>query len=246
MAGGVGPFPSKIRPWCRPLLARLHNNHPDTVHSVPHRVVHHVHVVSQRRFVRGTGAGSNHRLTKGGFSHSAQAVPTTTLFRREENCFAGGGDGTEAHLPNPPPPPPWSPCREGGLGSGCPTCRAGGGGGGPTPTYMAQNDPHVALIILTYVGENVFVRKNIPGQNLCSGAFGGDIRPCTKQRARHGSPFLEPPPPPLSFAGRPCHPPPAKQFSGRLILGTPLKATHLRKTAGFSHGARTAHGAPPN
>ena len=24
-----------------------------------------------------------------------------------------------------------------------------GGGGGPTPTYMAQNDPHVALIILT-------------------------------------------------------------------------------------------------
>ena len=40
-----------------------------------------------------------------------------------------GGDGTEAHLPNPPPPPPWSPCREGGLGWGCPTCRAGGGGG---------------------------------------------------------------------------------------------------------------------
>ena len=69
--------------------------------------------------------------------------------RREENCFAGGGgDGTEAHLPNPPPPPPWSPCREGGLGWGCPTCRAGGGGG-PTPTYMAQNNPHVALIILT-------------------------------------------------------------------------------------------------
>ena len=48
----------------------------------------------------------------------------------------------------PPPPPPWSPCREGGLGWGCSTCRAGGGGG-PTPTYMAQNDPHVALIILT-------------------------------------------------------------------------------------------------
>ena len=60
-----------------------------------------------------------------------------------------GGDGTEAHLPNPPLPPPWSPCREGGLGWGCPACRAGGGGGGPTPTYMAQNDPHVTLIILT-------------------------------------------------------------------------------------------------
>ena len=33
-----------------------------------------------------------------------------------------------------------------------------------------------------------------PGHKLCSGAFGGNIRPYTKQRARHGSPFLEPPP----------------------------------------------------
>ena len=66
-----------------------------------------------------------------------------------------GGDGTEAYLPNPPPPPPWSPCREGGLGWHCPTCRAGGGG--PTPTYMTQNDPHVALIILTtHMWGNIF------------------------------------------------------------------------------------------
>ena len=50
------------------------------------------------------------------------------------------------------------------------------------------------------------MKKKFPGQNLCSGAFGGNIRPYTKQKARHGSPFLEPPPP--SFAGRPCHPPP--------------------------------------
>ena len=60
------------------------------------------------------------------------------------------------------------------------------------------------------------MKRNFPGQNLCSGAFGGNIRPYTKQRARHRSPFLERPPP--SFAGRPCHPPPpppAKQFSGR-------------------------------
>ena len=32
-----------------------------------------------------------------------------------------------------------------------------GGGGGSTPTYMAQNDPHVALIILTtHMWGNVF------------------------------------------------------------------------------------------
>ena len=48
--------------------------------------------------------------------------------------------------------------------------------------------------------------------DLCSGAVGGNIRPCTKQRARHGSPFLEPPPP--SFARRPCHPPPRKAIFG--------------------------------
>ena len=100
----------------------------------------------------------------------------------EENCFAGGG-WHGSPFAQPPPPPPWSPCREGGLGWRCPTCRDGGGGpkaaprrnmrreervtiqgpvkeqqldgmshrggGGPTPTYMAQNDPRVALIILT-------------------------------------------------------------------------------------------------
>ena len=58
------------------------------------------------------------------------------------------------------------------------------------------------------------MKKNFPRQNLCSGAFGGNNRPYTKQRARHGSPFLEPPPPPPS-PGAHAIPPPAKQFSGR-------------------------------
>ena len=44
---------------------------------------------------------------------------------------------------------------------GCPTCRAGGGAGVPTPTYRAQNDPHVVLIILTthMWGENFWWTK---------------------------------------------------------------------------------------
>ena len=64
------------------------------------------------------------------------------------------------------------------------------------------------------------MKKNFPGQNLCSGAFGGNNRPYTKQRARHGSPFLEPPPP--SFAGRPCHPPPPQSnFRAAMLVGTP-------------------------
>ena len=45
----------------------------------------------------------------------------------------------------PTPAPPWSPCREGGFGPGVPYMPCRGGGGAST----AQNDPHVALIILT-------------------------------------------------------------------------------------------------
>ena len=59
------------------------------------------------------------------------------------------------------------------------------------------------------------MKKNFPGQNLCSGAFGGNIRPYTKQRARHRSPFLERPPPPPLLRPAPMPSPPAKQFSGR-------------------------------
>ena len=60
----------------------------------------------------------------------------------------GGGMAQKPICPNPRSPSlvavpgggfvlalPYLPCR--------------GGGGGPTPTYMAQNHPHVALIILT-------------------------------------------------------------------------------------------------
>ena len=50
------------------------------------------------------------------------------------------------------------------------------------------------------------MEKTFSGQILCSCAFGANIRSYTKQRAQHGTPFLQPPPP--SFGGHPCHPPP--------------------------------------
>ena len=62
---------------------------------------------------------------------------------------------------------------------------------------MAQNDTHVALIILTtqmWGGGGLLVEKTFSGQNLCSCAFGANIHSYTKQRARHGTPFLQPPP----------------------------------------------------
>ena len=73
---------------------------------------------------------------------------------------------------------------------------------------MAQNNTHIALIILTTQmwGGELLVEKTFSGQILCSCAFGANIRSYTKQRARHGTPFLQTPPP--SFGGRPCQPPP--------------------------------------
>ena len=69
-----------------------------------------------------------------------------------------GGDGTEAHLPNPPPPPLLGRRAGRGVWAGAALPAVPGGGGGVlTPTYMAQNDPHIALIILTtHMWGNIF------------------------------------------------------------------------------------------
>ena len=83
------------------------------------------------------------------------------------------------------------------------------GGGGQPNIY----DTHVALIILTTQmwGGKLLVEKNFSGQNLCSCAFGTNIRSYTKQRAQHGTP----PPPPSAGVHVTPPPPPAEQFSGR-------------------------------
>ena len=68
------------------------------------------------------------------------------ILEREENCFAGGG-GMARELICPTPPSPSLVAVPGGAA--LPAVPGGGGGGGATPTYMAQNHPHLALIILT-------------------------------------------------------------------------------------------------
>ena len=131
-------------------------------------------------------------------------------------CGGGGGD-TEAHFPNPPPSLLGRRDGRGEFRAGLPDLPVRAGGE-VNPTSMAQNDTHVALIILTTQmwGGKLLVEKTFSGQILCSCAFGANIRSYTKQRARHGTPFLQPPPPPPSCGGRPCQPPPpppAEQFS---------------------------------
>ena len=128
-----------------------------------------------------------------------------------------GGDGTEAHLPNPPLPLLGRRAGRGvWAGAALPAVP---GEGGPTPTYMTQNDPRVALIILTeHMWGKIVSWKTFSGPKFVFRAFGGNIRLYTKQRARHGSPFLEPsgPPPPPS-PGVHAISPPQSNFRAALV-----------------------------
>ena len=142
-------------------------------------------------------------------------------------ALRGGGGWHGSPFAQPPPPPPWSPCREGGLGWGCPTCRAGGGGVRPQHTWLKMIPDHFDY---TYVGEIFFVKK-IFRAKICVPA--PLVRPYTKQKARHGSPFLEPPPPLLRRAPMPSPPPAAKQFSGR---PDPLLGAVQKRLPGGSPG----------
>ena len=128
---------------------------------------------------------------------------------REENCSRGWA-GHGGPFPSPPPPPFLvRHAGRGVSGRGCPACRAGGGGGS-TPTYLAQNDPHVPLIILTthMLGKDFQWKKTLSGQNLCSGAFGVNIHCCGKKRPGMEAHFSNPPPPRFRRASAPTPPPP--------------------------------------
>ena len=101
---------------------------------------------------------------------------------------------------------------------------------------MAQNETHVALIILTtqmWRGGGLLVEKAFSSQNLCSWAFGANIRSYTKQRARHGSPFLHPPPPPS--AGVHVTPPPPSQSNFQVALPKPHPHQHPHNRAPQNH-----------
>ena len=73
-----------------------------------------------------------HTLESGGGGEGSQADSTQG---GKKIALRGGGWHGSPFL-QPPPPPPWSPCREGGVGWGCPTCRAGGGGVRPQHTCL--------------------------------------------------------------------------------------------------------------
>ena len=91
------------------------------------------------------------------------------LGRAGRKLLCRGGGGTRKPIfPTPPPRLLGRRDGRGGSGRGCPTCRAGGGGGVVNPTSMAQNDTHVALIILTTQiwGGGIIGGKNFFGPNF--------------------------------------------------------------------------------
>ena len=60
-------------------------------------------------------------------------------YGREENCFAGGGEGWhESPFAQPPPSPSFVTVPGGGFGLGLPylPCRGGGGGVRPQHTWL--------------------------------------------------------------------------------------------------------------
>ena len=124
-------------------------------------------------------------------------------------------------------PAPPSPVTGGGVQGG--GARPAVPGGGFNPTSMAQNDTHVALIILTtqmWGGGELLVEKTFSGQILCSCAFGANIRSYTKTKGPTRNPISSTPPPPSAGVHVTPPPPPAEQFSGR--LGTfPPQERHI-------------------
>ena len=81
---------------------------------------------------------------------------------------------------------------------------------------MAQNDTHVALIILTTQmwggGGGLLVEKTFSGQILCSCALGANIRSYTKQGPNTEPHFSNPPPLLRRASMSPPPPPPTEQF----------------------------------
>ena len=141
--------------------------------------------------------------------YSPMTMTATT--RREENCFAGGGwHGS----PFAQPPPLLGRCAGRGARAGAALPAVPGGGGSDSNTHGSKGSPRCAdHFDYTYVGEHFFVKKNFPGQNLCSSAFGGNILPYTKQRARPAQkPISGTPPPPHSPGAHAIPPPPQSNF----------------------------------
>ena len=157
-------------------------------------------------------------LVASGGSDAGRFCFTIVLTRREENCSARGGGDTE-----PPPPPSLAAVTGRGV--------QGGGarpvvlrGEGVNPTSMAQNDTHVALIILTTQmwGGGLLVEKTFSGQNFVFLHLRRQHPFSHKTKGPARNP-ISPTPPPPSTASMSSPPPPRRAiFRSPKHYGTTL------------------------
>ena len=87
------------------------------------------------------------------------------------------------------------------------------------------------------------MEKTFSGQMLCSCAFDANIRSYTKRRARHGTPFLQPPPPPS--AGVHVTPPPQSNFQVALTPNCWLRSD-VPNPKPLPEHYRPSHAGQPN
>ena len=146
-------------------------------------------------------------------------------------------------MPNPPLPLLGRRAGRGVWAGAALPAVPGGGGGRPTPTYMAQNDPHVVLIILTthMWGKFFFREKNFQAK-ICVPAPLVATSVLTQNKGPGTEAHFWNPPPPSSFAGHPCHPPPRKA-----IFGPPkVKSTKLLPLRALQLGCMRDAGIHPS
>ena len=138
------------------------------------------------------------------------------LASQQRACHQGGkkialrGVGVTRKPIFPTPAPPSLAAVTGGGVQGGGARPAVPGGGGQPNIYGSKWYPRRAdHVDYSNVGGGggLLVEKTFSGQNLCSCVFGANIRSYTKQRARHGTPFLQHPPL-LRRASMPPPPPP--------------------------------------
>ena len=153
-------------------------------------------------------------------------------------CGGGGGD-TEAHFPNPPPPASLAAVTGGGVQGGG-ARPAVPGGGGVNPTSMAQNDTHVALIILTtQMWGGIIGGKNFFGPKFVFLRLRRQHPFLDKTKGPTRNPISPTPPPPPS-AGVHVTPPPPRRAIFRSPNGTHFTAADRTKHKPCPIGAREA------
>ena len=176
-------------------------------------------VGARTRWVAGGGdgdtslmvAGTRRGMPQGG----TEAIGAGWAGRK---LLCGGGGGVTRKPIFPTPPLLGRRDGRGGSGRGCPTCRAGGGGG-VNPTSMAQNDTHVALIILTTQmwGGGDYWWKKLFRAKFCVPAPSAPTSVLTQNKGPDTEPHFSNPPPPPSAGVLVTPPPPLSNFQVALL-----------------------------